>query len=216
MNQLRLAFVLGISVAVGAAGCSGETVGSSESGSGGSESESGGTGGSTGGTGGTSVDELLDKMSDAVRRVCDCMPPEDRAQCLLDSEPEPLTPCEWEVFATPPGQLYIDCVDGLTDDLQVCLDVASCVDEALLDCFDDFGVSVIVVAVVGDRWEYRGMFDIGLPVDVAGFVSPSHDGLGVGLLLSRSIIEAHGGRIWAESNADCGATIRFALPVKGT
>jgi len=36
--------------------------------------------------------------------------------------------------------------------------------------------------------------------------------MGVGLSISRSIIEAHGGRMWAESNVSEGATFRFTLP----
>ena len=38
------------------------------------------------------------------------------------------------------------------------------------------------------------------------------EGLGMGLPISRSIIEAHGGRLWAESNADLGATFYFTVP----
>ena len=35
----------------------------------------------------------------------------------------------------------------------------------------------------------------------------------MGLAISRSIIEAHGGRLWATVNAPCGAVFQFMLPV---
>lgn len=47
------------------------------------------------------------------------------------------------------------------------------------------------------------------------FFTTKSSGLGMGLSLSRSIIEAHGGHIWAENNKDKGATFYFNLPAAG-
>ena len=43
------------------------------------------------------------------------------------------------------------------------------------------------------------------------FVTTKRQGMGVGLSISRTIIEAHGGKIWAESNPDGGTIFRFTL-----
>jgi len=58
----------------------------------------------------------------------------------------------------------------------------------------------------------------GLSQDVDGrlfqsFVSSKPSGMGVGLSISRSIVEDHGGRLVADRNDDCGMTFRFTLPV---
>jgi two-component system, LuxR family, sensor kinase FixL len=45
------------------------------------------------------------------------------------------------------------------------------------------------------------------------FFTTKANGLGIGLPISHTIIEAHGGRIWAQNNAHKGATFRFTLPI---
>jgi len=58
----------------------------------------------------------------------------------------------------------------------------------------------------------------GLPPEQAdqifrAFFTTKENGTGMGLPISRSIIESHGGRLWATSASSCGATFHFTLPV---
>ena len=53
-----------------------------------------------------------------------------------------------------------------------------------------------------------------LPRLFSKFATRSYHGTGLGLFISKSIIEAHGGRIWAQNNSDGkGSTFYFGLPL---
>jgi len=53
-----------------------------------------------------------------------------------------------------------------------------------------------------------------LPKVFDAFFTTKEQGVGLGLAVSRSIVEAHAGRIWAEDLAGRGATFRLALPIR--
>jgi signal transduction histidine kinase len=59
----------------------------------------------------------------------------------------------------------------------------------------------------------RGLDPTALEHLFDAFYTTKPQGLGMGLAISRSIIEAHGGRLWAKANAPQGAIVQFALPI---
>jgi C4-dicarboxylate-specific signal transduction histidine kinase len=75
---------------------------------------------------------------------------------------------------------------------------------------DVSGTVVVAVADVG----------VGLPASKMerlfdAFFTTKPNGLGVGLAICRSIVEAHGGRLWVSANTPRGAIFQFTLPTEG-
>jgi signal transduction histidine kinase len=60
---------------------------------------------------------------------------------------------------------------------------------------------------------------VGIPTDPVEavfepFRTTKEHGLGLGLAICKSIVAAHGGKMWATNNADRGATFHLTLPVE--
>jgi PAS domain S-box-containing protein len=75
-------------------------------------------------------------------------------------------------------------------------------------CYDSEQVQLAVrdtgTGIARDRMDH--IFD--------PFYTSKPDGLGMGLSIARTIVQAHGGRIWAKNNPDRGASVGFMLPVE--
>ena len=92
-----------------------------------------------------------------------------------------------------------DAVDGRPDAERRILVAAQMADEGMLEVsVRDSGRGIAPA-------DMKKLFD-------SFFTSKSH-GLGMGFSISRTIIQAHGGRIRAENNSDGGATFTFTLPI---
>ncbi len=81
-----------------------------------------------------------------------------------------------------------------------------------VDMKDDFTKHV----VVGVRDSGSGINSEIFPRLFTKFATKSYQGTGLGLFISKNIVEEHGGRIWAKNNEDGnkGSTVAFSLPLK--
>jgi PAS domain S-box-containing protein len=75
----------------------------------------------------------------------------------------------------------------------------------------EYGAAPEVVIAVGDSGP--GLDPQSLDRLFEAFYTTKSHGLGLGLAISRRIIEAHGGRLWATANVPHGAVVQFTLPI---
>ncbi|HKZ08101.1 MAG TPA: PAS domain S-box protein [Methylomirabilota bacterium] len=100
---------------------------------------------------------------------------------------------------------------------QVLLNLVMNAFDAMRDCGG--GRMTVRTRALSDRWVQLDVADtgLGIPADKVEaifepFVSTKPTGMGMGLSVSRTIVRAHGGRIWAENDPEGGAVIHVALP----
>jgi PAS domain S-box-containing protein len=90
----------------------------------------------------------------------------------------------------------MEAMDGVTDRAKSLLLRSRRQGEELLIEVRDHGVGLEAPALVFEA-----------------FFTTKESGMGMGLSICRSIVEAHGGRIWATANVDAGTTFSFTLPL---
>ncbi|MDQ3840632.1 MAG: HAMP domain-containing histidine kinase [Thermoproteota archaeon] len=99
--------------------------------------------------------------------------------------------------------------------------ISNLVDNAIKFTKEGGSVSIKIRRKENDSWVIVSIKDTGSGIDpdimprlFTKFSSKSFKGTGLGLYISKSIVESHGGKIWAENNIDGkGATFSFTLPI---
>ena len=122
-------------------------------------------------------------------------------------------------------RVQIECQDGLPRVRGDRVQLQQVVLNLLINAFDAMKEAIATERNVKVRAKTNGAGAVEVSVQDHGtgltrdelarifqpFYTTKREGLGMGLPISRSIIEAHGGRLWAENNADRGATFHFTV-----
>jgi two-component system, LuxR family, sensor kinase FixL len=111
----------------------------------------------------------------------------------------------------------------LIDKIQVQQVVFNLARNAIEACEGLSGREIAIRAALGNHLEVevlvrdtgRGIAPEQLDRLFTKYFSTKEGGMGLGLSISHSIIDAHGGRLWVTANLDGGATFHFTLPVAG-
>jgi signal transduction histidine kinase len=124
-----------------------------------------------------------------------------------------------QLVFTPPSQKEPIFVNA--DKLRIFEVISNLLGNAIKFTTNETGSNIMIKAERKDSQASVSIKDTGsgiqpeiMPKLFSKFVTNSSGGTGIGLFISKSIVEAHGGRIWAENNADGkGATFTFSLPL---
>jgi signal transduction histidine kinase len=92
--------------------------------------------------------------------------------------------------------------------------------EAMVECADDGRVITVRTETTEVDTVHVSVQDTGTGLRQGAeqlvfepFYTTKPSGVGMGLAISKSIVEAHGGRIWVTDNETAGATFHFSLPL---
>lgn len=181
------------------------------------------------------IEEAADRLTDLVDHLLD-MSRLDAGLLVLERQPADISRLIDEAVAearlrAPTHELAIDIPQGLpwvdVDTARIRQVLDNLLDNAVK--FSERGTRVIVRAeakgeevVVSVADQGRGVPAQELPLvfdamcRVRQRLGLDPGGLGLGLAICKGLVEAHGGRLWAESEVGKGSTFYFTVPIQGT